>query len=147
MSNLRRFLKYFWLLLATCDFWSSAQRIIRESNTNQANGMDGIAGDSFSTYDRDNDEVSSYNCAEKHRAAWWYPDYYSYYYYSYCNYWYADGYYRSCADGSLNGLYGGGNGQTIFWDDYNYCGIKYVEMKVNQSIKKPYVTMKHNKMP
>ncbi|PIK57549.1 putative ficolin-2-like, partial [Apostichopus japonicus] len=42
-------------------------------------GYDALSGSNnkqFSTKDRDNDGWSSYDCAERHRGAWWFYDYY-----------------------------------------------------------------------
>ncbi|KAJ8032946.1 Fibrinogen-like protein A [Holothuria leucospilota] len=87
----------------------------------------------FSTYDNDN-ELSSYNCAEKHRGGWWYgyDDGHYYYYYSYCYYWQVGSRYYYCSVSNLNGDYQGGNGQNIFWYDLpgNDCNIKFTEMKI-----------------
>lgn len=38
------------------------------------NSMNSNSGNQFSTFDQDNDGSSTFNCAEKHRGGWWYPD-------------------------------------------------------------------------
>lgn len=38
------------------------------------NSMTSNSGNQFSTFDQDNDGSSTFNCAEKHRGGWWYPD-------------------------------------------------------------------------
>ncbi|XP_071835366.1 uncharacterized protein [Apostichopus japonicus] len=38
------------------------------------NAMGANVGYRFSTYNEDNDGSSTFNCAEKHRGGWWYPD-------------------------------------------------------------------------
>ncbi|KAJ8047710.1 Fibrinogen C domain-containing protein 1 [Holothuria leucospilota] len=100
----------------------------------------GTAGDAmnlsvdeaFSTYDRDNDQSSTYNCAEKHKGGWWHYDDY-YYYYNYCYNWPAGSYYRYCTNSNLNGDYSGGNGQNVFWWNLpsgRECNVRQTEMKI-----------------
>ncbi|XP_071835788.1 uncharacterized protein [Apostichopus japonicus] len=105
-------------------------------------GYDRLSGSNnkqFSTKDQDND-VSSYDCAEGHRGAWWYG-YYYYYYYSYCRlgnycYYYPDGSYcRRCGYSNLNGDYDGSTrGTHMFWrsDSLNGygCSLQYTDMKI-----------------
>ncbi|KAJ8032973.1 Zonadhesin [Holothuria leucospilota] len=50
----------------------------------------------FSTYDRDNEYESAYNCAEKHRSGWWYPYFNSYFTSADCWRWPAGIIYRDC---------------------------------------------------
>ncbi|XP_071836203.1 ficolin-1-like [Apostichopus japonicus] len=38
------------------------------------NAMGANSGHRFSTHDQDNDGSSTFDCAEKHRGGWWYPD-------------------------------------------------------------------------
>ncbi|PIK47127.1 hypothetical protein BSL78_16023 [Apostichopus japonicus] len=38
------------------------------------NAMEANSGYRFSTHDQDNDGSSNFDCAEKHRGGWWYPD-------------------------------------------------------------------------
>ncbi|XP_071836597.1 uncharacterized protein [Apostichopus japonicus] len=38
------------------------------------NAMEANSGYRFSTHDEDNDGSSTFDCAEKHRGGWWYPD-------------------------------------------------------------------------
>ncbi|XP_071836178.1 uncharacterized protein [Apostichopus japonicus] len=38
------------------------------------NAMEANSGHRFSTRDQDNDGSSTFDCAEKHRGGWWYPD-------------------------------------------------------------------------
>ena len=88
-------------------------------------GYNGTAGDSlgvhngqrFTTRDQDND-TSSYNCAQRFKGAWWY---------------------RNCHTSNLNGLYHGGphssyadgvNWRT--WRGFNYS-LKFSEMKLRRS--------------
>ncbi|KAJ8033342.1 Ficolin-1 [Holothuria leucospilota] len=91
----------------------------------------------FSTYDNDN-EASSYNCAEKHRGGWWYGydgGHYSYYYVRDCVRWVVGSSRYYCTASNLNGDYQGGNGENLFWWlDNNYynvdCNIRFTEMKI-----------------
>ncbi|XP_071837430.1 uncharacterized protein [Apostichopus japonicus] len=101
----------------------------------------------FSTKDRDHDGWSSYDCAERHRGAWWFYEYYecmdSYYYYcrssycpNYCNY-FPDGSDNCviCADSHLNGDYDGTTlGTNVYWYSYslngNGCNLQYTDMKI-----------------
>ncbi|PIK37290.1 putative tenascin-N isoform X1, partial [Apostichopus japonicus] len=67
----------------------------------------------FSTFDRDNDNAGSTNCAVEHHGAWWY---------------------KSCASSNLNGNYMAADDalSSIYW--YYLPGgrfnIKYTEMKI-----------------
>ncbi|PIK46390.1 putative ficolin-2-like [Apostichopus japonicus] len=92
------------------------------------NSMSWSSGDPFSTHDGDNDGTAGFNCAEKHRGAWWYPSRYSYCY-NYCYYW--SGYY-CCTNSNLNGDYQYSDYRGIFW--YNlpgsYCGITGTTMRI-----------------
>ncbi|XP_071835845.1 uncharacterized protein [Apostichopus japonicus] len=99
----------------------------------------------FSTRDEDNDVWSDFDCAEKHRGAWWFR----YYYhcpstYSYCrSYCPSSEYYCDnfpvgsgcayCAHSHLNGDYDGSTrGTNIFWTNLSGydCGLQYAEMKI-----------------
>ena len=68
---------------------------------------------SFTTYDRDNDQRSDYNCAEQYKGAWWY---------------------YNCYHSNLNGLYLPGQSSTrsANWQHFadNHVGLKYIEMKM-----------------
>ena len=68
----------------------------------------------FSTYDRDNDQWSSGNCALYYKGAWWY---------------------KSCHHSNLNGGYlkaGEISGKGITWYEWknDYRTIKKTEMKI-----------------
>jgi len=39
-------------------------------------GYNYINGQNFSTYNRDQDQASGFNCAQEHYGAWWYRDCY-----------------------------------------------------------------------
>ena len=81
----------------------------------------GTAGDSltyhnnmaFSTKDRDNDRLSSTNCAAYYSGAWWY---------------------NSCQYSNLNGKYLGnspGSGDGVMWYDFRVTlSLKFTEMKL-----------------
>ncbi|KAJ8033074.1 Angiopoietin-related protein 1 [Holothuria leucospilota] len=98
-------------------------------------GFHRIQGESFSTYDRDNDGWSSYNCAENHRGAWWYSNNWIHCYPDHhCNYWSEAGSCRHiCTRANPNGEYNGGQGVNIFWYDYGPCYVKSIEMKIRPS--------------
>ncbi|XP_071835848.1 uncharacterized protein [Apostichopus japonicus] len=99
----------------------------------------------FSTRGEDNDGWSDFDCAEKHRGAWWFGYYYhcaSTYSYCrsncpsheyYCDYFPVDSGCANCADSHLNGDYDGSTrGTNIFWNflsGYD-CGLQYAEMKI-----------------
>ena len=67
----------------------------------------------FSTYDRDNDQYSSGNCASYYKGAWWY---------------------KSCHDSNLNGLYlkaGDSSDKGMRWRHWkNSNSKKKTEMKI-----------------
>ncbi|XP_071837412.1 uncharacterized protein [Apostichopus japonicus] len=95
----------------------------------------------FSTRDRDNDREDSYQCAEKHRGAWWFSNHYAFMYsYSYCRKWvsYCDHFpaengCANCTDAHLNGDYDGSTrGTNIYWRDLSGydCGLQYTDMKI-----------------
>ncbi|PIK61435.1 putative microfibril-associated glycoprotein 4-like [Apostichopus japonicus] len=100
----------------------------------------------FSTHDRDNDDWSSYDCAEGHRGAWWFRgnhhcqrDNSTDYCMSNCRYcnMFRDGNDDCvlCADAHLNGVYGEYNenaqGKNIFWGGIKKgCSLQYTEMKI-----------------
>ncbi|XP_071785417.1 ficolin-2-like [Asterias amurensis] len=71
----------------------------------------------FTTKDRDNDPLSSANCAERYHGAWWY---------------------RQCIDSNLNGRYfneATTNGEGIRW--YGFSGfrsLKTTEMKIRRKV-------------
>ncbi|KAJ8033643.1 Fibrinogen C domain-containing protein 1 [Holothuria leucospilota] len=94
----------------------------------------------FSTHDRDNDGWDAYNCAERHRGAWWFGQGYTYTNSNcrtseiYCNDWSLGG--DTCGDCSLSDLNGDYHSSTrgtdIHWESipgYN-CNIAYTEMKI-----------------
>ncbi|PIK59645.1 putative ficolin-2 [Apostichopus japonicus] len=96
----------------------------------------------FSTRDEDNDGWGSYDCAEKHRGAWWFGTYYTYgaSYSDYCrNSEYCCDLFpvgsgcAYCAYSHLNGDYDGSpRGTNIHWhylSGYD-CGLQYTEMKI-----------------
>ncbi|PIK59646.1 fibrinogen-like protein A [Apostichopus japonicus] len=100
----------------------------------------------FSTHDRDNDDWSSYDCAEGHRGAWWFSGNYhcqrdnsTDYCMSNCHYcnMFRDGNDDCvlCANAHLNGVYGeyteNAQGSNIFWGGMKYgCSLQYTEMKI-----------------
>ncbi|XP_071836628.1 fibrinogen-like protein A [Apostichopus japonicus] len=107
------------------------------------NALSGSNNKQFSTKDRDNDGWSTFDCAERHRGAWWFYRYYhcNYSYRrSYCQYSYYCEYFpdgsdkcAKCAYSHLNGDYDGSTrGTNIYWDylSGNDCGIQYTEMKI-----------------
>ncbi|XP_062135517.1 fibrinogen-like protein 1 [Drosophila sulfurigaster albostrigata] len=67
----------------------------------------------FSTYDRDHDEFTHMNCAERHHGAWWYD---------------------FCSRSNLNGKYfkrQTDDAQGIFWERwYSYQSLKSVQMLI-----------------
>ncbi|KAL1476996.1 hypothetical protein MTO96_017864 [Rhipicephalus appendiculatus] len=71
------------------------------SGRNDLDTMGKLSGQKFSTFDRDNDVVST-NCAEQFRGAWWY---------------------RSCPVGNLNGL--NLNGHHDSWGDGIVWELEY----------------------
>ncbi|KAJ8028713.1 Ryncolin-2 [Holothuria leucospilota] len=91
-------------------------------------------GQPFSTYDQDNDDTSTYNCAEEHRGAWWYKYVNAYCYY--CWKWPADNPCLYCTDSNLNGDYQESGVGSIFLYYSNRdpnrpeCGLTQVEMKL-----------------
>ncbi|KAJ8033834.1 Ryncolin-4 [Holothuria leucospilota] len=103
---------------------------------NARTGLYFNTGRSFSTYDRDNDRCSVYNCAVQHRGGWWYGGASSWChscYGSHCSNIYVNGCSTACTDSNLNGDYNGGNGQTIIWYRNaagRYCSMKYADMKI-----------------
>ncbi|KAJ8034067.1 Ryncolin-4 [Holothuria leucospilota] len=114
---------------------SEHYRLLLSNGDMGRTGMGYNNGRNFSTFDRDNDRCSKYNCAEQHKGAWWYGPT------TWCNgcYWYDcgnilnDNCYTACSDSNLNGDYKGGNGQTIIWyknASGRYCNIKYADMKI-----------------
>ncbi|KAJ8032857.1 Ficolin-1 [Holothuria leucospilota] len=91
----------------------------------------------FSTHDQDNDDTVTYNCAQRHRGAWWYKfvSHYNYYYaYYLCWKWHVENSAHFCSDSNLNGDYQEtGVRSTFFWYDWNAqtgCGITRSEMKI-----------------
>ena len=73
------------------------------------------SGRPFITYDHDNDDSDSANCASLHKGAWWY---------------------YGCHSSNLNGLYHHGSHSSYadgvnwgFWKGYHYS-LKFAEMKV-----------------
>ncbi|XP_071835774.1 uncharacterized protein [Apostichopus japonicus] len=115
-------------------------------------GNDRLSGSNnkqFSTKDQDNDGWSSYRCAERHRGAWWFYEYYhcreynsasycrSYCQYSYYCYYFPDGSDNCayCALSHLNGDYDGSTrGTHMFWYSYSLnsygCSLQYTDMKI-----------------
>ncbi|PIK53063.1 putative angiopoietin-4 isoform X2, partial [Apostichopus japonicus] len=88
-------------------------------------------GSSFSTHDNDNDGCSSFNCAEKNKSGWWHMDDWCSDCFGYiCSCFQVHSCYYTCTGENLNGVYNGGSGQNIFSSDYEYCDIKFVEMKI-----------------
>ncbi|BFZ04534.1 hypothetical protein BsWGS_07573 [Bradybaena similaris] len=81
----------------------------------------GTAGDSFTyhrwrlftTYDSDNDNVDSTNCARQFHGAWWY---------------------RSCYHSNLNGQWGVKNDTGVIWNTLtgDTASLSSIEMKVRQ---------------
>ncbi|XP_071827294.1 uncharacterized protein [Apostichopus japonicus] len=90
-------------------------------------------GYQFSTFDRDNDACGHLNCAELHRSGWWHFDYSCSVCWNvtYCDtFHYDNNCYSTCTSENLNGVYDGGDGESIFSDFGEYCDIKFVEMKI-----------------
>lgn len=91
-------------------------------------------GQPFSMHDQDNDDTSTYNCAEEHRGAWWYKYVNAYCYF--CWKWPADNPCSYCTDSNLNGDYQESGVGSIFLYYSNRdpnrpeCGFKWVEMKL-----------------
>ncbi|XP_069108364.1 angiopoietin-related protein 7-like [Argopecten irradians] len=86
---------------------------------------DGMAyhnGMQFSTYDQDNDNHGSTNCAQQYRGGWWY---------------------NACYDANLNGrvyVNGSNNFQSMVWDNF-YENIAYPHMmKTKMLVKRSLVT-------
>ncbi|XP_050085928.1 fibrinogen-like protein 1 [Anopheles aquasalis] len=92
----------------------------------------GTAGDSlisnkgmmFSTPDRDNDNISNYQCAVKSRAGWWFND---------CGKTYLNGFYRNETETGVN---------KISWEGYNndWRGLSYTRMLIRPLDEKPTET-------
>ncbi|PIK59961.1 Ficolin-2 [Apostichopus japonicus] len=110
---------------------------------NAGNQLSGSNNKQFSTKDQDNDGWSTFNCAERHRGAWWFYEYY-HCTYSYCRsycpyycYYFPDGSDRCayCAYSHLNGDYDGSTrGTHMFWyssslNSYG-CNLQYTDMKI-----------------
>ena len=81
--------------------------------------MRGHNGMQFSTFDRDNDKYSGFNCAVYRQGAWWY---------------------RNCSQSNLNGLYcyGESNHQGVTWFYFNATStswrtLRYSDMKLRRS--------------
>jgi len=87
----------------------------------QVSGYSGTAGDSliahhnnmpFSTFDRDNDRHSPYNCAQHYHGAWWY---------------------NACHSSNLNGPWGNNHtsdGVTWYSVTHGYEHMEFTEMKI-----------------
>ncbi|XP_071837432.1 uncharacterized protein [Apostichopus japonicus] len=113
------------------------------------NGLDYSNNTQFSTKDQDNDGWSSYDCAERHRGAWWFyknwdciREYSASQCRSYCPSFSFCGLFPDgsdncafCADSHLNGDYDGSTrGTNIYWysDTLNSyeCSLQYTDMKI-----------------
>ncbi|XP_049532876.1 angiopoietin-1-like [Anopheles darlingi] len=96
----------------------------------------GTAGDSlisnkgmqFSTPDRDNDNISNYECAVKSRAGWWFND---------CGKTYLNGLYRNETKTGVN---------KISWGAYNndWRGLSYTRMLIRPLDEQPTETNVNN---
>lgn len=84
-------------------------------STGSANdSMERQNGNKFTTYDKDNDWSSRFNCAQRWKGAWWY---------------------NSCHDSNLNGIYPATStigGEYVSWRRLygTYGNIIYCEMKI-----------------
>ena len=89
--------------------------------TNSYDAMAYHNNQQFSTYDRDNDILSSSNCASVHKGAWWY---------------------RNCHTSNLNGRHQGGSGpERLTWNDgSSYTYFPNVEMKIRPKTCTPQKT-------
>ncbi|XP_071835749.1 uncharacterized protein [Apostichopus japonicus] len=113
---------------------------------NAGNRLSGSNNKQFSTKDRDYDGWSTFDCAERHRGAWWF---YRYYHctsshcrsncrtYDYYCYYFPDGSNKCayCAYSHLNGDYDGSTrGTHMFWYSYSLnsygCNLQYTDMKI-----------------
>lgn len=108
------------------------------SSTSVGNPMNHNNGKPFSTYDRDSDDAIAYNCAEKHRGAWWFG-YYNHSYenrYHFCWKWRINNTSEYCGDSNLNGDQHENGIRSIFlWytndnSEWHQCGITRTEMKI-----------------
>lgn len=121
---------------------------LTSSNTVGPNALYGSNNKKFSTRDQDNDDWSSYHCAERHLAGWWFYDQWHcrrYYSASSCRSHCPSGEYDCdtfpdgtdncvhCANANPNGDYDGSTrGTNIYWDNLSGydCGINYIDMKI-----------------
>ncbi|XP_071837336.1 fibrinogen-like protein A [Apostichopus japonicus] len=100
---------------------------------------------SFSTYDRDNDNWTDFNCAERHKGAWWFGELNDdeasgcVTEHGYCERFPNGDGCAECGNVHLNADFDGSTrGTNIFWDsmtgDDNDCGLHYTEMKLRPKI-------------